>query len=214
MPWHYPRMLRGVGANLCWCVPGSNLVMVSADLDGIGDELGGLLLSQSGHVLQQDGDLQQGKGKIYDVHTTVRQTVCACHSYLTTAWVYLYCSTNERTKTNPYLMRCDINQAGGVYTAWECDLQWSPSGRCCCRSKASSLTDRGGPAAGCPSAEHRSSLGTEKGEWGQPTMTTHPRAWLEPGINSNNSRKLILQWELLLSVCVLFQHWPTSYSYR
>lgn len=34
-----------------------HLLIVSADLDGIWDELGGLLLSHRGHIFQQDSDL-------------------------------------------------------------------------------------------------------------------------------------------------------------
>lgn len=43
------------------------------------------------------------------------------------------------------------------------DLQWFPSGRCYCRNRANSLTDKGGPEAVCPSAERKSSLGKETG---------------------------------------------------
>lgn len=34
-----------------------DLLIVSADLDGIWDELGSLLLSHRGHIFQQDSDL-------------------------------------------------------------------------------------------------------------------------------------------------------------
>lgn len=43
------------------------------------------------------------------------------------------------------------------------DLQWFPSGRCYCRNKANSPTDKGGPEAVCPSAERTSSLRKETG---------------------------------------------------
>lgn len=59
-----------------------------------------------------------------------------------------------------------------MYTVCLCvhDLQWFPSGRCYCRNKANSLTDRGGPEAVCPSAEHKNSLRERKeGETGQLT---------------------------------------------
>lgn len=41
------------------------------------------------------------------------------------------------------------------------DVQWSPSGRCYCRNRASFLTDKGVPEAECPSAERTSSLRKE-----------------------------------------------------
>lgn len=68
--------------------------------------------------------------------------------------------------------RCDINQlTTGVCltvrvpmcTQGTHDLQWFPSGRCCCRNRASSQTDKGDPGEGCPSAERRSSLRKETG---------------------------------------------------
>lgn len=50
-----------------------------------------------------------------------------------------------------------------VYTVCAYDLQWFPSGRCCCRNRANSLTDKGGPEEVCPSAERKSSLRKETG---------------------------------------------------
>lgn len=38
------------------------------------------------------------------------------------------------------------------------DLQWFPSGRCYCRNRSNSPTDKGGPEEVCPSAEHMSNL--------------------------------------------------------
>lgn len=48
-----------IKASLLLFVFGSDLLVVSADLDGIWDELGSLLLGHRGNVLQQDGDLNQ-----------------------------------------------------------------------------------------------------------------------------------------------------------
>ena len=46
----------------------SDLLIVSADLDGVRDELGRLLLGHRGHVFQQDSDLNRGEDE--------RLTVC------------------------------------------------------------------------------------------------------------------------------------------
>lgn len=46
-----------------------DLLIVSADLDGIWDELGSLLLGHTGHIFQQDSDLKRGE----------RITVCMLH---------------------------------------------------------------------------------------------------------------------------------------
>lgn len=50
----------------------SDLLIVSADLDSIGDELGSLLLGHRGHVFQQDSDLNREIGRF-----TVRMLQCA-----------------------------------------------------------------------------------------------------------------------------------------
>lgn len=47
-----------------------DLLIVSADLDGIWDELGSLLLGHRGHVFQQDSDLKR------EDRTTVCISVC------------------------------------------------------------------------------------------------------------------------------------------
>lgn len=44
----------------------SDLLIVSADLDGVWDELGSLLLGHRGHVFQQDSDLNR-KGERFTV---------------------------------------------------------------------------------------------------------------------------------------------------
>lgn len=38
--------------------------MVSADLNGVGDDLGSLLLGQGGHIFQQDCDLNRTGGLV------------------------------------------------------------------------------------------------------------------------------------------------------
>lgn len=57
----------------------THLLTVSADLDGIWDELGSLLLSHRGHVFQQDSDLKREDGT----------TVC-------TSAIFLSLQGNER----------------------------------------------------------------------------------------------------------------------
>lgn len=55
----------------------SNLLIVSADLDGVWDELGGLLLGHRGHVFQQDSDLNGGEDERLTVCMHQRVFLCA-----------------------------------------------------------------------------------------------------------------------------------------
>lgn len=52
----------------------SDLLIVSADLDSIGDELGSLLLGHRGHVFQQDSDLNR-ETEICRAHASVCDTL-------------------------------------------------------------------------------------------------------------------------------------------
>lgn len=52
-----------------------NLLIVSADLDGIWDELGSFFLCHRGHVFQQDSDLKKTRRVIYYVYAAVRISV-------------------------------------------------------------------------------------------------------------------------------------------
>ena len=103
--------------------------------------------------------------------------VCVCTSVCYTlisqrARAYLYWSANKCFKWPSYLIAgvtlTGLQQAFVVIVrvqmCTQCvrGLQWFPSGRCYCRNRASSLRDKGGPEAVCPSAERRSSLRTEK----------------------------------------------------
>lgn len=52
----------------------SDLLIVSADLDSIRDELGSLLLGHRGHVFQQDSDLNRER-EIYCAYASVCDTL-------------------------------------------------------------------------------------------------------------------------------------------
>lgn len=56
---------------------------------------------------------------------------------------------------------------------WVAGSLWSPSGRCCCRSRSSSRRDRGGPGGGSRAARHRSNLRRPRGETAD-TRVTRP----------------------------------------
>lgn len=53
----------------------SDLLIVSADLDGVWDELGSLLLGHRGHVFQQDSDLNREEE---EESCTVCMLQCLC----------------------------------------------------------------------------------------------------------------------------------------
>lgn len=62
------------------------LLAVRADLDGVGDELGGLLLGDGRHVFQLDGDLDaeaemSAAPRLREVHARVCTCVCTCGTY-------------------------------------------------------------------------------------------------------------------------------------
>ena len=61
-----------------------DLLIVSADLDGVWDELGSLLLGHRGHVFQQDSDLYREEERCtLCVCVCVCVYVCVLYSYLT-----------------------------------------------------------------------------------------------------------------------------------
>jgi len=144
----------------------ADLLVVSGDLDGVWDELGGLLLGHRGDVLQQDSDLERAGG---GGRCTVG-AVCAVLLSHKRARAYQHRTANRCIKTTSYRIACVTLVTTGfwlsvrveVCTQWVRVSQWFPSGRCYCRNKASSPTDKGGPEAVCPSAERRSSLEEQK----------------------------------------------------
>lgn len=86
---------------------------------------------------------------------------CAQYSYLNKglSLSILICK-QVHLKRNSYLAAGVTLTRLRVQMCTQCvhDLQWFPSGRCYCRNRANSLTDKGGPEAVCPSAERKSSL--------------------------------------------------------
>lgn len=65
----------------------SDLLIVSADLDGVWDELGSLLLRHRSHIFQQDSDLYR-EGQIGSVYASV--WISWCNTLILRARVYLH----------------------------------------------------------------------------------------------------------------------------
>lgn len=87
------------------------------------------------------------------------------------------------------------------------DLQWFPIGRCYCRNKANSLTNKGGPEEVCPSGEHKSSLRNETGKRKEVTWRRDSSLCQD---SFKQFKRLTLKWVFTLLGCVVNAHSSSS----